>query len=255
MNFEIKLPIFEGPFDLLLFFIEREELDIYDIPIARITKDFLDYIHQLERMNIEVASEFIFVAATLMRIKAQMLLPQTPQEPNAEGDPRKDLVNALLEYQRYKSILPVLEDWERKQLQREKRGNIMEEMSSLAQLQQTEMELYRLDMYKLLKVYEQVLQKYDIRQKQENAVHTIVPYPYTIESQKVYLLKLLETKEHVTFWEIIQNIPLKIAIIYNFLAILELLQNQMVSMILGNDYNDFTLTLATHDQNIALEQA
>ena len=74
-TFEIKLPLFEGPFDLLLFFIERDELDIYDIPIATITEDFLAYVHHMEHLNIEVASEFILVAATLMRIKSKMLLP------------------------------------------------------------------------------------------------------------------------------------------------------------------------------------
>ena len=76
MSYKIKIPLFEGPFDLLLFFIERDEIDIKDIPIATITKDFLDYIENLESMNIEVASEFIVVAATLMRIKSKMLLPR-----------------------------------------------------------------------------------------------------------------------------------------------------------------------------------
>lgn len=75
MTYEIHLPQFEGPFDLLLFFIERDELDIYDIPIARITDDFLTYLNKLEELDIELASEFILVAATLMRIKAHMLLP------------------------------------------------------------------------------------------------------------------------------------------------------------------------------------
>ncbi len=79
-NFEIHLPLFEGPFDLLLFFIERDELDIQDIPISTITNDFLEYIHHLEVLNIEVASEFILVAATLMRIKSKLLLP-----PSATG--------------------------------------------------------------------------------------------------------------------------------------------------------------------------
>jgi len=76
LNYEIKLPLFEGPFDLLLFFIERDELDIYDIPISKITQDFLDYLEELEKLNLEVASEFILVAATLMRIKAKLLLPR-----------------------------------------------------------------------------------------------------------------------------------------------------------------------------------
>ena len=75
-NFEVKLPLFEGPFDLLLFFIERDELDIYDIPISKITNDFLEYLHQMEELNMELASEFILVAATLMRIKSKMLLPR-----------------------------------------------------------------------------------------------------------------------------------------------------------------------------------
>src|ERR1700760_1337556 len=92
-SFEIKLAQFEGPFDLLLFFIERDELDIHDIPIARITDDFLNYIHQMTSLNMELASEFIFVAATLMRIKAKMLLPryEADGEQN-ETDTREEMI-------------------------------------------------------------------------------------------------------------------------------------------------------------------
>jgi len=91
-NFEVKLPLFEGPFDLLLFFIERDELDIYDIPISKITSDFLEYLHHMERLDVELASEFILVAATLMRIKSKMLLqrPQLDDQGN-EIDPREEL--------------------------------------------------------------------------------------------------------------------------------------------------------------------
>src|SRR5580704_5037083 len=105
-TYEIKLPQFEGPFDLLLFFIERDELDIYNIPISKITQDFLDYIHQMSVMNIELASEFIVVAATLMRIKAKLLLPRKDlDETGNEIDPRQELINKLLEYKRYKEVL------------------------------------------------------------------------------------------------------------------------------------------------------
>jgi segregation and condensation protein A len=98
MSYEIKLPLFEGPFDLLLFFIERDELDIYDIPIYKLTTDFLEYLKHLEKMNMEVASEFIFVASTLMSIKAKMLLPrQELDEKGNEIDPREELVRHLLE--------------------------------------------------------------------------------------------------------------------------------------------------------------
>ena len=106
MSFEIKLPLFEGPFDLMLFFIERDELDIYDIPISKITNDFLDYVHHLENLEIEVASDFILFAATLMKIKSRMLLPRP--EVNEQGevvDPRVELVRNLLEYKKYKSVV------------------------------------------------------------------------------------------------------------------------------------------------------
>ena len=97
MSYEIKLPLFEGPFDLLLFFIERDEIDIMDIPISKITNDFFEYISDLESMNIEVASEFIVVAATLMRIKSKMLLPRLSlDEEGNEIDPREELVEHLL---------------------------------------------------------------------------------------------------------------------------------------------------------------
>ena len=103
-SFEIKLAQFEGPFDLLLFFIERDELDIHDIPIAKITDDFLNYIHQMTSLNMELASEFIFVAATLMRIKAKMLLPRYAAEVDGELDPKAELVRKLIEYKKFKLI-------------------------------------------------------------------------------------------------------------------------------------------------------
>ena len=104
MNFEIKLPLFEGPFDLLLFFIERDELDIYDIPISKITNDFLGYLQHLEKLDVEVASEFILVASSLMRIKAKMLVPRPEVDDEGnEVDPREELIQKLIEYKRYKS--------------------------------------------------------------------------------------------------------------------------------------------------------
>ena len=103
IHYQIRLPQFEGPFDLLLFFIERDELDIYNIPITKITNDFLDYIHQQDELNVELSSEFILFISTLMRINAKMLLPR--KELDADGneiDPRAELVNKILEYKRFK---------------------------------------------------------------------------------------------------------------------------------------------------------
>ena len=104
-NFEVRLPLFEGPFDLLLFFIERDELDIYNVPINNIIKDFMEFIHSQENLNIELSSEFILFVSTLMRIKAKMLLPRYDADADAnEEDSKENLIRKLVEYKRFKEI-------------------------------------------------------------------------------------------------------------------------------------------------------
>ena len=240
MSFEIKLSLFEGPFDLLLFFIERDELDIYDIPISKITNDFLDYIHHLEKMNVEVASEFILVAATLMRIKAKTLLPR-PQidEQGNEVDPREELIAHLLEYKKYKSVIEELAQLEEDSLLREKRGNILKEIKALSEVNDVEAELQDIDLYKLLKVYKKVLLRCE--EEKNKPIHSIVQYPYSIEGQKNYIIeKVISGKGgRVSFVELIADNAIKIAVIYNFLAILELLQLNKIRIYIGEGFNNF----------------
>ncbi len=237
-KFEIKLPLFEGPFDLLLFFIERDELDIHDIPISKVTADFLDYLHHLESLNIEVASEFILVAATLMRIKAKMLLPRPVLDENgAEIDPREDLVKHLLEYKKFKSVITELSQLEESRLLKEQRGNLEKELRSLAELNNVEAELQDIDLYKLLKVYMKVMERFDYEQKKPT--HQVVQYPFTISSQKDFILYKLADGGRVSFNNIIEEQPTKIAVIFNFLAILELLQLRMVTIFVGEGFNNF----------------
>lgn len=238
MNFEIKLPLFEGPFDLLLFFIERDELNIYDIPIAQITKDFLDYIHHLEKLNIEVASEFILVAGTLVRIKAKMLLPRPElDEQGNEIDPRDELVKHLLEYKKYKSVVAELMRLEEERLLKERRGNILSELRKIASTSNVEAELQDLDLYKLLKVYEKVTERY--KNNTRKGQHTIFQYPYTIEGQKKYLLERLQIQTRLSFEDIIRENAGKMHFIYSFLAILEMLQEGSISISVGLGYNNF----------------
>jgi len=240
MTFEIKLPLFEGPFDLLLFFIERDELDIYDIPISTITNDFLKYLNQLEELNIEVASEFILVAASLMRIKAKLLLPR-PQldiEGN-EIDPRDDLVKHLLEYKKYKSVIDQFGKMEAARMDQNNRGNIRAELRSLTSDTDVEAELQDLDLYKLLKVFERTLQRFEDEQNQP--VHHVVPYPYTIEEQKEKLLSTLNKDKRLSFVDLVKAAKNKVVVIFNFLAILELIQSQEIEIILGEGFNNFWL--------------
>jgi segregation and condensation protein A len=241
-NFEIKLPLFEGPFDLLLFFIERDELDIYDIPIAKITKDFLDYLHHLETLNVELASEFILVAATLMRIKSKMLLPR-PQldEQGNEIDPREELVKHLLEYKKYKSVIDVFQKMEESELQKEKRGNILRELKSLAAAVNVEAELQTVDLYKLMQVFEKVCKRHD--EEKNRPVHQVVQYPYTVEGQKEYILNELTRKRTISFNEMVEQNPTRVALIFNFLAILEMLAIGGLDIQMGEGYNNFWITL------------
>jgi len=240
-NFEVKLPLFEGPFDLLLFFIERDELDIYDIPIAKITEDFLAYIHHMETLNIEVASEFILVAATLMRIKSKMLLPR-PQidEQGQEIDPREELIKHLLEYKKYKSVVETFHKMEEAELMKEKRGNIVREIKSLAEVTNVEAELQDVTVFKLMTVYEKVLKRFEAQQNKP--VHQVIQYPYTIENQKKYIVEELTRRERIAFTEILQSYPSRIGLIFNFLAILEMLAIQAIGIQIGEGYNNFWIT-------------
>ena len=131
-TYQIKLPQFEGPFDLLLFFLERDELDIYDIPISRITDDFLIYINEMTDLDIELASEFMLVAATLMRIKARMLLPRKElDDEGQEIDPRQELVDRLLEYKKYKMLVEDLRLLEADRIEKHQRAAVNEDRKSV----------------------------------------------------------------------------------------------------------------------------
>lgn len=237
-NFEIHLPLFEGPFDLLLFFIERDELDIQDIPISKITNDFLEYIHHLETLNIEIASEFILVAATLMRIKSKLLLPR-PQldEQGNEIDPREELVRHLMEYRKYKSVLDQFHKMEENELLKEKRGNIMKELRQLAESSNVEAELQDVDLFKLLTVFEKVLKRYE--DEKNKPVHQVIQYPYTVEGQKEYILGEISKKDRIAFTELFETTPTRISLIFNFLAILEMAALQQITITFGEGFNNF----------------
>ena len=239
--FLIHLPQFEGPFDLLLFFIERDELSINDIPIHKITNDFLDYIQHMERLNIEVASEFILVAATLMRIKAKMLLPRKEvDEQGNEIDPREELVQALLDYKRFKEIVEVLKEFEGNRSLRYSRGNQKKEVDTLIKLLAEEAELETITLFKLLKAYQRTMDKY--KTKNEKVVHTVDPFNFPIEPEKDKLTAFISSKTKASFAEIFTTCESKIHPVFIFLGMLELIQQQIVSIIIGEGINNFWLT-------------
>jgi segregation and condensation protein A len=241
-TFTIRLDKFEGPFDLLLFFIERDELDIYDIPIAKIANDFLEYIRQAELLNIDLASEFIVVAATLMRIKAKLLLPrkQLDEEGN-EIDPREELVSRLLEYKRYKSVLDEMRQLEEERSQREERGNVSQELKDIAVKALVDSELENVTLYKLLKVFERLVRQYET--VKNKPVHQIYTYVYSIESQRDYILIQLKENQKTDFVMLFGGLENRIHAIVTFLALLEMLNMQLITILQGEGINNFWLSL------------
>ena len=239
-SYTIKTQHFEGPFDLLLFFIERDELDINDIPIAQITNDFLDYIRHLEALDIDVASEFILVAATLMRIKAKMLIPRKEiDEEGNEIDPREELAQKLIEYRKYKSIIDEMSALEDNRHFRHTRGNVSSELKQIAEKALVDIELESLNLYKILQTFQQLMRRYE--DEQNRPKHQIVKFEYTIEDQQNYIFSTLPKGKKVKFEEIFLQLENRIHAIVTFIALLELLNLQTVALIQGNGVNNFWL--------------
>jgi segregation and condensation protein A len=245
-TYQIKLPQFEGPFDLLLFFIERDELDIYNIPINGLTKDFLTYIHELETLNIELASEFILFISTLMRIKAKMLLPR--REVDAEGneiDPRQELVDKILEYKRFKEASEQMQIMEAERLLQQKRGNIKQELDALGEEYSEGTEIQTVTMYKLMQSFEKVMKKYIDRNNKPQ--HVVVKYNYSMEGQRTYLLGYMKDQTKVAFDTMFTACESRIHAIFTFLAMLELIQQKYFSILIGTGRNNFIIEWNSHD--------
>jgi len=182
------------------------------------------------------------VAATLMRIKSKMLLPR-PQldEQGNEIDPREELVKHLMEYKKYKSVVDQFNKMEETELMKEKRGNLMKELRQLAESSNVEAELQDVDLFKLLVIFEKVLKRHD--EDKNKPVHQVIQYPYTIEGQKDFILNEVTTKKRVAFNELFEKAPTRIALIFNFLAILEMLAYGFLNIQIGEGFNNFWVTL------------
>ncbi len=239
-TYTIKLQQFEGPFDLLLFFIERDELDIHDIPVAKITADFLDYIRQMESLNLDLASEFILVAATLIRIKAKMLLPRKElDENNLEIDPRKELIQKLLEYKRIKDVIEDMSALEDDRYFRIPRGNLKKEFESLANKALVDAEWETLNLFNLMKVFQKVLQR--LEEGPKSVVHKIYNYQYNIEAEQEKVISKIKKLHKAGFEQLFEECESRIHAIIIFLGILELINLQKLAIIKSDHVNQFWL--------------
>ena len=234
MSYRIKLQTFEGPLDLLLFFIKRDELDIYDIPIAKITKEFLEYIQLLQELDLDVAGDFIVIAAELMQIKVKMLLPKEPGE-EEEEDPRADLVRRLLEYKRYKevsTVLSALEDESGKLFYRQG----FHSDPKIISLEDQEVSLKNITMFNLISAFKKVLDSVP-----KKVYHDIELMNVTIDEQMSYIADLFRLREEVTFFELVAHMTEKIRIIVTIIAMLEMVKNKIIALRPAEHDDDFII--------------
>jgi len=237
-TYQIKLPEFEGPFDLLLFFIERDELDIYNIPITKITNEFLEFIRNSEALNIDLGSEFILFISTLMRIKAKMLLPrkELDQEGN-EIDPRQELIDKILEYKKFKQAALEMQQMEILRMMMVKRGNLQNELAKIGEESGEGTEIQTVTLFKLMKAFERVAQR--LHEKRHQPVHTVVQYNYTMEGSREYMLDLVKKERTLSFEKIFDVCENRIHAIFLFLNMLELIQAKYIFILTGEGRNNF----------------
>ncbi|MEJ7737859.1 MAG: segregation/condensation protein A [Chitinophagaceae bacterium] len=239
-SYQIKLPQFEGPFDLLLFFIERDELDIYNIPITKIINDFLDYIHASEKLNIELSSEFILFVSTLIRMKAKLLLPR--KELDAQGneiDPRQELIDKVMEYRRFKEVASKMADMEATRMLMVKRGNLQKDLSAIGEEAGEGTEIQAITLFKLMKAFERVMQK--LHERNNRPVHTVVQYNYTMEQSRDHLYSITKASGPCSFEKLFAVCENRIQAIFLFLSMLELIQMKYLTIIIGEGRNNFLI--------------
>lgn len=237
-SYQIRLPQFEGPFDLLLFFIERDELDIYNIPIKNIIDDFLVFIKQSELDNIELSSEFILFVSTLMRIKAKMLLPRKElDEQGNEIDPRKELIDKILEYKKFKEASLKLAELEHQRMFMVKRGNLQQDLYAIGEEASEGTEIQSISLFKLMKVFERVMQK--LHDRQNKPQHVVYRYNYTMEESREHVLKMCSEQKTMSFEKVFDVCQDRLHAIFLFLTVLELVQQNYISIIIGEGRNNF----------------
>lgn len=232
--YKVQLELFEGPLDLLLFFIKRDEIDIYDIPIAKITGEFLEYVNLIQLLDLETAGDFILMASILMHIKVRMLLPKEVDEKGQEIDPRDELVARLLEYKRYKEMSEDLGFLESTQRKISFRGYYDEDPTE--SFADTEKFLKNITVFDLAKAYKKVMD-----QQKPDIVHEIKKVSVSIDEQISFIKTKLREFGELHFISLITNMKEKIRIVVTFIALLEMTKNGELGIRESSEFNDFVV--------------
>lgn len=217
-DYLVDLEIFHGPLDLLLYLINKEEVDIYDIPIARITRQYLKYIEMMTTLNLELAGEFILMAATLIRIKTKLLLPNEPGEID-EPDPREELMNALIQYKKYKEAGEILKESAIIEEQKYVPENPVRQIKGKVELEPVT------TVFDLIAAFKDVLSN-----KRDEVYHEVKLDEVSIEDRIRFILTYLQAKDFATFQELFNDIPKKMVAVVTFIALLELSRSKRVAI-------------------------
>ncbi len=235
MPYKVKLESFEGPLDLLLFLIKKNEVDIYNIPISNITEQYLDYLEIIQLLDLEAASDFILMAATLMRIKAQMLLPKPALEDETDEieDPRTELVYKILEYKRFKDVAVDLGDKEKQAKELFPRGKFSFEDRHL---EEELAESSDVSLFDLVAAFKKL-----IEQKKKVNVHRVQEVNVTLEERVAFIKKRLGEKSQVSFNSLFEKKDTKMVWIVTFIAVLELIKQRFIRASQAEPYGEISI--------------
>jgi segregation and condensation protein A len=237
--YQVKLEAFEGPLDLLLHLIKKEELDIYDIPIARVTRQYLEYLEMMRMLDLDVAGEFIVMASDLMRIKARMLLPKPEEQDEEEVDPRAELVKRLLEYKKYKEVAKELKGRETDRLGVFARGWIPEVTNEPI------IELREVSVFQLLDVMRSVMTRFA-----QESVHHVAREGVKVEEKMDQILAALEPVEGIAFRSFVESCRSKIEVLVSFIALLELIHFGRVMIVQKVPFGEIWMCRVREEDNV-----
>lgn len=237
MGYEIKLDIFEGPLDLLLYLIKKNEIDIYDIPIALVTGQYLEYMELMKSLNLDLAGEYLLLASTLIHIKSKMLLPPSDDETEDEEDPREELVRQLLEYKAFKEAALNLSGMTMLGRDVFGRDQAVEEGP-----EKDELPIREVGIFELVEAFQKL-----VVQKGEEELLAIDVEKISLSDRINEIMDLLNEKKVLTFTELLGDMKSRMGIIYNFLAILELMKLRVIRAYQAVPFGPIRLYLAVRD--------
>lgn len=237
-DYKVKLEIFEGPLDLLLYLIKRDELDIYDISLERITRQYLEYLQAFKELNIDVAGEFVVMAANLMYLKSRSLLPvdqQPPEEDAEEDDPRWDLIRQLIEYKKFKEAASQLQV---RQLEQER--VFVREPAGFDVVAAPPLRLGEVGIFQLINAFQAVIKRLDARED----LQEIFGEHYTVSDKITWILERVGDGVPLRFSELFAAMASRVEIVVTFLALLELIRLRQVRAMQADPFAEIEIAPA-----------